>query len=81
MWMLFCDLGRVHGNEYDQSDQVSVALSQLKDKVDEQESRYAAKLQLCEKIVIIMIMITIMMTTMTMTTMMMIMMITFLRFF
>ncbi|RMX40138.1 hypothetical protein pdam_00002233 [Pocillopora damicornis] len=39
MWMLFCDLGRVQGNEYDQGNHVSVTLSQLKDKVDEQEIR------------------------------------------
>lgn len=39
MWMLFCDLGRVQGNEYDQGDPVSVTLSQLNDKVDELEIR------------------------------------------
>lgn len=32
-------MGRVQGNEYDQGNHVSVTLSQLKDKVDEQEIR------------------------------------------
>ncbi|KAJ7352740.1 Transient receptor putative cation channel sub A member 1 [Desmophyllum pertusum] len=39
MWMIFCDLGRAHGDGFDQSDQVSVTLSQLKDRVDEQDIR------------------------------------------
>ena len=46
MWMLFCDLGRVQGNEYDQGNHVFVTLSQLKDKVDEQEIRYGQSVAL-----------------------------------